>query len=131
MKVSTLPVLAVSLTLVAAFPLLAPLPAMAQPGAAKADRPLPGSVAIAKLPADAREVADALASAKVGDAVVLRGRIAMVNDAVAKDRAAFTLSDDAAVAACCPKVGTHSDCRIEPANQVSVEVVDRSGRANR
>jgi hypothetical protein len=129
MKRSSLPVFAAALALCVGLPAAIPQSAFAQPTSNKGEKPLPASVAVAKLPPDAKEVSEIASSAKVGDPVVIRGRIAMVKNAFASDNAAFTLSDDAAVAECCPKDGTlMENCGIKPPQQVRIEVVDRGGK---
>jgi hypothetical protein len=94
--------------------------------------PLPSAVRVNEIPAGAVEVDEAVKSAKQGQEIVLRGRIAQVKDAFAKDRAVFTLSDDAAVAACCPKDGSLMDkCAIPATSQATIHVIDRRGQVMR
>jgi hypothetical protein len=96
------------------------------------NEPLPSAVRVNEIPASAVEVSEAVKAAQQGQEIVLRGRIAQVKDAFAKDRAVFTLSDDAAVAACCPKDGTLMEkCTFPSGSKATIQVVDRRGQVMR
>jgi hypothetical protein len=106
-----------------------------QPTAADAGA-FPPSLFLEKAPDGAVELAAAKKSAKPGDAVVVRGRIAGSADPLAANRAILTLLD-AAVQTCDKMPGdscaTPWDACCEPkenlrANSATVQVVDSEGK---
>lgn len=102
-------------------------PAFAQPKAAGS--PLPDSVALKAIPADAVEVAAAVPGAKAGDKLTLRGRIAMARDAFDPAKASFVLTDDASASSCCPKDGTLVEtCKLDGTRRATVRIVDAAGQ---
>jgi hypothetical protein len=62
---------------------------------------------------DALEVGEAMKKAKVGEEIILRGRITDGNDVFVPNRAIFRLADESAVPSCCPRV-VGGDCRATP-----------------
>lgn len=110
---------AICLSLAAGLGALAPSTAIAQ--GAKSGDPLPAGLALPSIPAGALEVARAVKTAKPGQDIALRGRIAMAKDAFAPGGSTFTLSDDAAVAACCPTDGSLLDtCTFTGAHKATI-----------
>ena len=100
--------------------------ASAQSSKQTSSEPLPNSVSLDKIPADAKEIDEAMKTAKQGETIVLRGRIAMAKDAFVKGSAAFTLIDDAAAATCCPKDGKILDTCSAPAeSKATIQLVDK------
>ncbi len=86
----------VALVLLVAAPWCGPCPAAGQP---KSERiaGLPADALLPAIPAGAMEIADAMKTARAGETLTVRGRVAPGPDAFAADRAVFTLVDDAAV----------------------------------
>jgi hypothetical protein len=114
---------AICLSLVGGLGLLAPGQVHAQGSSTKAGEPLPAKLSLPSIPANAVEVTDAVKAAQPGQTVTLHGRIAMAKDAFAAGGAGFTLSDDAAVAGCCPADGTLMDtCTFTGAAKAVVKV---------
>lgn len=102
--------------------------AAAQP-AKPTPEPLPSSVVLSEMPTDSKEVAAAIGSAKPGDRITLRGRIALAKDAFDASKSVFTLTDDAAAAGCCPKDGTLVDsCKLNGEQKATIQLVDASGQ---
>lgn len=93
-----------------------------------ADEPgLPSSAVIAAMPQSSLEIA-ALAIAKPGEKIVIRGRIPMSKDAFNAD-GSFVLVDDVAAAECCPKDGTLLDsCKLDASKKIIVKLVDSAGK---
>jgi hypothetical protein len=109
-------------------------PAPAQPTAGSAAA-LPGHLFLAKAPDGAVELAAAKKSAKPGDEVIVRGRVAGSENPLAPNRAILTLLD-ASVKTCEQMPGdscaTPWDACCEPretlqANTATVQVVDADG----
>jgi hypothetical protein len=98
----------------------------------RSDQPLPKGVVLEKIPEGAVEVRELVKSAQVGQRVVVHGRIASVESAVSREAPVLELSDDAAVADCCPKDGSlMTVCPIPAEKRVRIELVDERGRALR
>jgi hypothetical protein len=111
-------------------------PTSPQPTATDASAALPANLFLDKAPENVQELAAAKKSAKAGDDVIIRGRVAGQKDPIAANRAILTLLD-AAVNTCermpgdtCP---TPWDACCEPretlqANTATIQVVDAAGR---
>ncbi|HEV2296046.1 MAG TPA: hypothetical protein VGR35_19535 [Tepidisphaeraceae bacterium] len=107
-----------------------------QPTAAEVSSALPDDLFLDKAPEGAVELAAAKKSAKPGDQVVVRGRIAGQVDPLAPNRAILTLLDGA-VTTCDEMPGdscaTPWDACCEPreslqANTATIQVVDAAGK---
>lgn len=118
---------AVCLSLALGAGLFTPAHTHAQRAKTSDGRPLPASLLLSALPADASEVADAVKAARPGQPITLRGRIAMAKDAFAGGES-FILSDDAAVASCCPKTGALMDtCTFGGSHKATIRVPGAGG----
>lgn len=123
-----------ALALVAGCIFGVPATAGAQPSAAQAAAALPGGIDVKPLPADALELSAAMKTAKVGQAVTVRGRVAMSQDAFVKGRAVFTIVDEAADKGCCPSNADklpETSCNIPAESKATVQIVDERGRTLR
>lgn len=109
--------------------LFAALPA----GATAQQDSLPKSMLLDRLPADAKEVAEAVKTAEEGEAIVLRGRITDGNDVFVPNRAIFRLADETAVPACCATaigepVTSGSACAAPAEKRTTIRFLDEHGR---
>jgi hypothetical protein len=103
----------------------------ARPSAASAPvRDEVASLFVEPLPAGAREIADAMTTAKVGDTIVLRGTVARSKDAFVPKRAIFTLVDESTSKGCCPQEGElpETACDIPPEGKATIQILDANGR---
>lgn len=91
---------------------------------------LPESHRLKTIPAGARELAAAVTTAKAGDTVTVRGRVANADDAFATGRAEFVLVDDAAAAGVMKETQGQMVriCPLSPANRAVVQLVDSAGK---
>lgn len=113
-----------------------PTPAQPTPKPTADASVLPANLFLDKAPAGVQELAAAKKSAKVGDEIVLHGRVAGQKEPLAANRAIVTLLDTA-IATCehsaMEKCPTPWDACCEPndvllANSATIQVVDASGR---
>ncbi|HRP62305.1 MAG TPA: hypothetical protein PK400_03335 [Phycisphaerales bacterium] len=109
--------------------LLATMPA----GIAAAQNALPKSMLLDRIPAGAVEVGEAMKTAKVGDEIVLRGRITDSSDVFVPNRAIFRLADEKAVPRCClsnigKPVSAGSSCGVPATMRATVQFLDDRGR---
>lgn len=94
---------------------------------------LPRTMLLDSIPAGAVEIGEAMKTAKVGDEIVLRGRITDSNDVFVPNRAIFRLADEKAVPVCClsdlgkPVVGD-SSCGVPATMRATVQFLDNRGR---
>ncbi len=111
-------------------------PATAQPAAGEAAASLPANLFLAKAPDGAVELAAAKKSAKPGDEIIVRGRIAGAPEPLAPNRAILTLLDGS-VKTCNQMPGdactTPWDACCEPreslqANTATIQIVDAAGK---
>ena len=111
-------------------------PAPAQPAAGESAASLPANLFLAKAPDGAVELAAAKKSAKPGDAIIVRGRIAGQMEPLASNRAILTLLDGS-VKTCEQMPGdsckTPWDACCEPreslqANTATIQIVDADGK---
>lgn len=108
--------------------------ANAQSSAARAAAALPGGVDVKPLPPGALELSAAMKAAKVGETITVRGRVAMSQDAFVKNRAVFTIVDEAADKGCCPSNADklpETSCNIPAESKATVQIVDERGRTLR
>jgi hypothetical protein len=95
---------------------------------------VPSGVLIASVPADAQEIPAAMKSAKVGQSITVRGRVAASKDAFVTGRAMFTLVDERADLGCCPKDAKdlpETSCSTPAESKCTVQLVDARGRTLR
>lgn len=115
---------------------LAPLTVLAMIAAATfaaspaAAQEIPESHRLKALPAGAKELNPAIKSAKVGQTITVRGRVANSDDAFAEGRAEFVLVDDAAAAGLMRENGgaQAAACPLKPENRAIVQLVDSAGK---
>lgn len=94
---------------------------------------LPRSMILERLPADAIEVGEAMKRAKVGEEIILRGRITDGTDVFVSNRAMFRLADESAVPACCashgpaPATGAAA-CSVPAEKRATIQFLDARGR---
>lgn len=108
--------------------------ASAQPPAAQAAAAMPGGIDVKLLPPGALELTAAVKTAKVGETITVRGRVAMSQDAFVKNRAVFTIVDEAADKGCCPSNADklpETSCNIPAESKATVQLVDERGRTLR
>lgn len=91
---------------------------------------LPESHRLKALPADAKELSPAITSAKPGETITVRGRVANADDAFTAGRAEFVLVDDAAAAGVMRETGGEqvAACPLKPENRAIVQLVDSAGK---
>lgn len=109
--------------------MLAVLPA----SIAAAQDGLPKSMLLDSIPAGAVEIGEAMKTAKIGDEIVLRGRITDSNDVFVPNRAIFRLADEKAVPVCClsdigKPVSGGSSCGVPASMRATVQFLDNRGR---
>jgi hypothetical protein len=108
--------------------------ASAQSSTAQASASLPGGIDVKQLPAGALELTAAVKTAKVGETITVRGRVAMSQDAFVKNRAMFTIVDEAADKGCCPSNADklpETSCNIPAESKATIQIVDERGRTLR
>lgn len=118
------------LSRLAPLPLLALIIAASLPASRAAAQDLPESHRLKAIPADAKELHPAIRSAKAGETITVRGRVANAEDAFAIGRAEFVLVDDAAAAGIMRETGgvPVAACPLKPENRAVVQLVDSAGK---
>lgn len=106
------------------------LAALALAPSRAAAQDLPESHRLKAIPAGAKELNPAIKSAKPGDSITVRGRVANADDAFAAGRAEFVLVDDAAAAGVMRETGGEqvAACPLKPENRAVVQLVDSAGK---
>ncbi len=91
---------------------------------------LPESHRLRAIPPGAIELSAAAKTARAGDTITVRGRVANADDAFAAGRAEFVLVDDAAAAGVMRQTGgqTVAACPLKPENRAAVQLVDSAGK---
>lgn len=115
--------------LILVMSLLTALPA----SIAAAQSGLPTSKLLDHIPEGAQEIGEAMKTAKVGEEIVLRGRITDSNDVFVPNRAIFRLADEKAVPVCCLSdigrpVTAGSACGVPATMRATVQFLDERGR---
>ncbi len=94
---------------------------------------LPKSMLLDRIPAGAKEIGEAMKTAKAGDEIVLRGRITDSSDVFVPNRAIFRLADEKAVPVCClsdigKPVAGGSSCGVPATMRATVQFLDERGQ---
>jgi hypothetical protein len=101
-------------------------------GVSHANDGLTASFLLDRLPADALEVGEAMKKAKVGEEIILRGRITDGIDVFVPNRAIFRLADESAIPSCCPRtVGGepgNTACGVPANMRATIQFLDSRGR---